>query len=96
MPTAPAVRPVPVPLGVIVATPGVRAAVPRDALLAALARHAAGDWGAVCQDDAKANEDALVAGGRLLSSYATADGTKFWIITEADRSSTCALLPEEY
>ena len=97
MPTAAAARrPVRVSLGAVVATPGVLAAVPHAALLAALARPARGDWGDVCANDARANDEALDDGGRLLSSYATEDGTKFWIITEADRASTCALLPEEY
>jgi hypothetical protein len=33
---------------------------------------------------------------RVLSSYPTAFGEKLWVITEADRSSTCILLPDEY
>ena len=33
---------------------------------------------------------------RLFSVYHATDGTKFWVITEADRSSTTVLLPEEY
>ncbi len=46
--------------------------------------------------DRKANDAALKYGTRLLSSYALPSGVKVWIITEADRSSTCVLLPEEY
>lgn len=61
-----------------------------------LARHQRGDWGIVDGCDRRANDDALVAGERLLSAYRLSDGTKIWIITEADRSSTCLLLPEEY
>ena len=59
-------------------------------------RHACGDWGTVCPDDALANDEALEEGERLLSAYKLRDGTKVWIITEADRSSTCILLPDEY
>jgi hypothetical protein len=44
----------------------------------------------------RANDRALRDGGRLLSAYRTARGTRLWVITEADRSSTCILLPEEY
>lgn len=83
-------------LGRMLATPGVLAAVPEPEMRAALGRHMRGDWGDVCPDDAAANECALREGTRLLSSYATNDGTKFWIITEADRSATTVLLPEEY
>ncbi len=91
-------------LGQIVSTPGMLAAVPPDRMMAALARHARGDWGNVCRADAARNDQALVEGGRLLSAYAI-DPAKpakgyganvFWIITEADRSVTTFLLPEEY
>jgi len=61
-----------------------------------LARHSVGDWGEVGSDDRQANEDALAEGSRLLSVYRTEEGTKFWIITEWDRSYTTVLLPEDY
>jgi hypothetical protein len=61
-----------------------------------ISRHARGDWGDVCDDDKQANDDALIHGERLLSSYRTSKGVKIWVITEADRSSSCLLLPEEY
>lgn len=61
-----------------------------------LKRHLACDWGEVCDDDKVANDDALQHGERLLSAYRTTAGIKLWVITEADRSSTCILLPEEY
>lgn len=82
-------------LGAIVATFGAQA-IPRDEVGAALARHAAGDWGDVCEDDRQANETALQNGTRLLSVYRARAGTRFWVITEADRSVTTVLLPEEY
>ena len=59
-------------------------------------RHAWGDWGDVSADDAHANERALQDGSRVFSAYALATGARLWIITEADRSSTTVLLPDEY
>lgn len=61
-----------------------------------LYRHATGDWGNLDDVDKAENDRALVDGGRLVSSFLSLDGTKFWIITEADRSATTVLLPEEY
>ncbi len=70
--------------------------LPPDEIATALGKHLAGDWGDVCEEDRQANEESLKDGLRLLSVYHTSDGTKFWIITEADRSATTVLLPEEY
>lgn len=67
-----------------------------DDILTALRRHLRGDWGNLCGEDIAANEQALTQGGRLFSAYYSDQGVKFWIITEADRSSTCVLLPEDY
>ncbi len=62
-----------------------------------LARHQNGDWGVVSLADAKENEFSVMHGLRILSSYALGRaGERVWIITEADRSSTCILLPEDY
>ncbi len=58
-------------------------------------RHQRGDWGSVCDDDARANDTALASGGRLLSVYPV-DGGPVWVLTEADRSLTTVLLPEDY
>jgi hypothetical protein len=85
-----------VPLGQVVATTHALADLSFANIHAALARHRAGDWGEVCPEDRAANEEALVSGGRLLSVYRAENGTKFWIITEADRSATTVLLPEDY
>jgi len=87
-----------VPLGQVVATPGaLRAFALAEAdYLPYLMRHDRGDWGTVSPEDVRANDEAREAGDRLLSAYRLRDGTKVWIITEADRSSTCILLPEEY
>lgn len=86
------------PLGQVVATPGALHAltVAGENGLGYLARHACGDWGEVCLEDACANDLACETGERILSAYRLQEGTKLWIITEADRSSTCILLPEEY
>ena len=61
-----------------------------------LSRHLHGDWGELCKEDQKANQEALERGLRLMSVYRTTAGTRLWIITEADRSVTTLLLPEEY
>jgi hypothetical protein len=84
--------------GQVVATPGALAALEAsgESLSDYLARHLSGDWGDVDAEDAQENELSLKHGWRLLSAYMLKNGTKIWIITEADRSSTCILLPGEY
>lgn len=84
------------PLGRLVSTPNALQSIPHPELLAALHRHATGDWGEVDEHDRKENELSLKEGFRLLSVYRTSHGIKFWIITEADRSVTTVLLPEDY
>ncbi|MES2462776.1 MAG: hypothetical protein V4671_19515 [Armatimonadota bacterium] len=59
-------------------------------------RHHTGDWGEMDPDDLQANEQALIDGTRVFSAYNLPKGERVWIITEADRSSTTVLLPEEY
>ena len=82
-------------LGRVGATPGVLDAVSMEELRSLLRRHAAGDWGDCTPEDAAQNDRALANGARLLSVYETPGG-KVWLITEADRSATTALLPSEY
>lgn len=87
------------PLGQIVATPGALAALGKagQTPLDFLSRHVCGDWGELDESDRKENELSLKRGFRLLSSYHTsADNTKIWVITEADRSVTTLLLADEY
>ena len=60
-----------------------------------LARHAKGDWGELCSQDRRENGLSLRHGWHVLSSYPVGDA-KVWVITEADRSVTTILLPEEY
>ena len=85
-----------IPLGQIVATPNALAHISQADIMAALLRHVGGDWGDVGAEDKLANDRAVVEGTRILSAYRAANGTKFWIITEADRSATTFLLPEDY
>lgn len=61
-----------------------------------LARHLSGDWGDLCQEDWATNEEALLDGYRLFSAYKREGMLPIWIITEADRSVTTILLPDEY
>ena len=84
------------PLGRIVATRNALSTVVPSDVVTCLAKHASGDWGELTEDDKLMNELALVDGNRLVSAYRDAKGTKFWIITEADRSATTVLLPEDY
>src|SRR5476651_492400 len=83
-------------LGRIVSTPNALESITQDDILTAIGRHQSGDWGDVCAEDRKANDESLVDGTRILSVYHAANGTKFWLITEADRSVTTVLLPEDY
>lgn len=83
-------------LGSMVITPAALDILHPEDVHAAVGRHAAGDWGEVCQEDRAENELSLEQGFRLLSAYRDRNGRKFWIITEADRSATTILLPEDY
>lgn len=64
--------------------------------LAFLIKHLSGDWGDVDVDDGFANDMSVLRGERILSAYTMSNGTRFWIITERDRSYSTFLLPEEY
>ena len=77
-------------------TPGAQELIPMKEVELALNRHAAGDWGNVCDEDRAQNEWALNNEARLMSVYESNAGESFWIISEADRSSTTILLPSEY
>ena len=83
------------PLGMCVMTCGARDALPPWFIADSFARHAAGDWGTLCDEDRKANEDALKHGDRILSKY-NFEGEDLYVLTEADRSITTALLTSEY
>ena len=85
-----------VPVGLLVVTPGAVDELDEHDMFDAFSRHAQGDWGEVDEEDWNANDHAFLVGRRLLSAYVDRMGKRFWIITEADRSSTTILLPEEY
>jgi hypothetical protein len=87
------------PLGSIVGTPGALEALSRCGMSGAefVRRHACGDWGEMDSEDTDANNRAVFEGCRTMSAYTLPDGkTKIYIITEADRSVTTLLLPDEY
>lgn len=84
------------PLGVLHATASVADEVTLDEQTSMFQMHASRLWGNVSTEDAKANDLALIYGERILSSYVTSAGKEIWCITEADRSSTTLLYPEEY
>jgi len=86
------------PLGQTCATPGAVEALSDAGQEAALFlhRHQSGDWGDLSEDDKQENEFSVDKELRIFSAYHLSDGTKIWIITEADRSVTTILLPSEY
>jgi hypothetical protein len=91
------------PLGRLLATPGILGAIadlgedPQQSLGVYLQRHVTGDWGELDNEDQATNDWAVVCGDeRILSAYRLADQTRIWVITEADRSATTVLLPDEH
>ncbi len=85
-------------LGRTVATPGAIEAlkVAQETGQQLLKRHQSGDWGVLDTEDKQENEFSIKNNWRILSSYILSTGVKIWVITEADRSATTILLPEEY
>jgi hypothetical protein len=86
------------PLGRLVATPGALKALEEAGQQpsALLSRHAVGDWGDLGEEDKRENEFSVTRYLRILSAYVLPTGVKVWVITEADRSVTTLLLPDEY
>ncbi len=84
-------------LGRIVATPYAKEELERlnYSPLNLLRKHMTGDWSEMAEEDQQSNREAISEGSRIFSAY-TIQGTKFWVITEADRCSTTILLPSEY
>ena len=86
-------------LGQVVITQGVwqnEKISPDEVYQAVYSRHANGDWGEVDEEDWSLNDFNAKNGGSILSAYTSKGGVKFWVITEADRSATTVLLPDEY
>ena len=86
------------PLGRVLATPRALAVLEAHGVLPAnlLGRHVRGDWGELCEEDVEANREALQQGSRIFSSDLIGEGVKAWVITEADRSATTLLMPDDY
>ena len=84
------------PLGRVVITSHALDALHPEDVKICLGRHVNGDWGDLCEADRRENEISLNQNLRLFSVYQDRSKTKFWIITEADRSATTVLLPEDY
>ena len=82
--------------GKFYATLGALEQFSRIELSLCIRRHLAGDWGELSKEDWRLNNQPLIRGGRLFSAYAMQNDRKLWIITEADRSATTCLLPEDY
>jgi len=91
-------------LGQLLSTPGALEAMAESnqTPMDFISRHVRGDWGDdLCEEDRRLNDQALVDGSRILSSYKTRKGVKIWVITEAidddgHRMATTILKPEEY
>ena len=85
-------------LGQVVATPGAIDALAEAQTSAweLLSRHVSGDFGEVDAEDWQANLSAINDDARILSAYTLKTGERLWVITEADRSSSCVLRPDEY
>jgi hypothetical protein len=89
------------PMGRLVMTAGVADLAASNEAFAgfvrrSLKRHSQGDWGDLSAEDKRENEFSLKKGFRLLSAYENGSQPKIWIITEADRSVTTVLFPDEY
>ena len=91
-----AVQCVSFPMGSVVITPNALDQLTPADIQRGLHRHQAGDWGELGEEDRQENDRALQAGMRLLSSYRSNGGATYWIITEADRSATTLLMPDDY
>ena len=99
-------------LGQLVATPGAMELLEQTGFsaLALISRHVHGDWGDCCDEDKETNELSVRQRMRVMSVYRRVDAERLqqtpqdkrsslptiWIITEANRSVTTLLLPEDY
>ena len=83
-------------LGQMVITSNASSILSNEDIQKAIARHSNCDWGDLEEEDREVNNQALKDGDRLFSAYHDSNNVKFWIITEADRSVTTVLMPEDY
>ena len=86
------------PLGQVISTPAALKTMRATNVepLSLLCRHIAGDWGNLDQHDKQLNDLAVKDGSRIFSAYHIGPKLRIWLITEADRSSTTVLLPDDY
>jgi hypothetical protein len=85
-----------IPIGRLVVTSTVKMQVPVPKIIESVERHITGEWGNVSEEDWKRNDDALIHGERIISSYHINGHGDIWVITEADRKVTTVLFPDEY
>lgn len=83
-------------LGEVIITSCAATKLPPDDVQRALRRHARGDWGELSLEERQLNDKYLHSGGPIASVYKASNGLKFYVLTEADRTVTTVLLPEEY
>lgn len=84
-------------LGQTVITSGAKAALPDADVNKAMGKYISGDWGLLCAEDKKMNDEAVISGeDRIVAKYRSSAGDDFYIITEWDRSVTTVLLVSEY
>lgn len=83
-------------LGRTVITPNALDTLNTEDVCLSITRHICGDWGDLDEHDRRANDEAVLDLERILSAYRDRAGVKFYVITEADRSATTVLLPEDY
>lgn len=83
-------------LGRIVVTSNADSSLTREDVIAALRRHLFGDWGTLCVEDWKTNDQRARDQGMVLSAYESANGTKFYVITDPGHEVTTVLMPEDY
>jgi hypothetical protein len=84
------------PLGRVVVTANANNILAAEDISVAIDRHKSCDWGEVAEPDRRANDNAIKRGDRVLSEYTGSGGDKFWVITEADRSYTTVMMPDDY
>lgn len=87
-----------VKLGKVFTTRGVDENFSRDEIRACIKRHAAGDWGDICEEDRKTNEESLDERNprRVMSAYKLSGERVLWVITEWNWEATTVLMPDEY
>jgi hypothetical protein len=83
-------------LGEVNITPRAAQKLPPEDITTAIRRHSRGDWGDLDLEDQQLNDQRLEKGGPIASIYTASNGLKFYVLTEADRSVTTVLLPEDY